>query len=395
MSAIRTRVGAAVAGSTLVALALAPAAHAGPAVAPTAPARDAAGFVAATLAAGGDHYVYPKKTDIDGGNTIDAILALDAARVGRAEAARATAYLAAHLGSYIGSGTESYAGATAKALLAVEAQGENPASFGGTDLVSTLLGLEKPTGRFSDRSTYGDYSTTIGQSLAVIGLTRAGAPLDAAAVTFLLDQKCPDGGFRSDPGATACTSDPDTTGFAAQALLAVSVPGVDTGAAARAALGYLAARQESSGGVASATGGVNANTTAVAAQAFAAGGRSAPLALAQRFLASLQYGCSSAPVLRGGIAVMAAKRTAPTATAPSDSDLRATPQATLALAGGTLATVTAAGASAAAPTMACSASPATSGADVRAPVALGIGLLLVVAAALTVGPLARRRGRGA
>ncbi len=38
----------------------------------------AADFVARTLAAGGDHYVYPNCTFFDGGNTIDAIIALSA-----------------------------------------------------------------------------------------------------------------------------------------------------------------------------------------------------------------------------------------------------------------------------------------------------------------------------
>ncbi|HYN67364.1 MAG TPA: hypothetical protein VES93_10785, partial [Ornithinibacter sp.] len=51
---------------------------------------------------------------------------------------------------------------------------------------------------------------------------------------------------------------------------------------------------------------------------------------------SLQYGCSSPVALRGGIAFSATTRSA---SSPSDSDLRATPQATLGLSGQSLLSV--------------------------------------------------------
>jgi hypothetical protein len=386
-------------------------------------AADAAAFVATTLAAGGDHYVYPGTTYLDGGNTIDAILALDEAGAGQDEAAAATAYLVAHLGDYVGSGGETYAGPTAKALLAVMAQGLDPHAVGGTDLLATLEGLQTPSGRFSDVSAYGDYSNTIGQALAIIALARSGAPVPAAAVDFLGAQQCPDGGFRIDPTAGDCASDPDATGFAVQSLLAVPVvPRLDTAASAGAGLDHLVAVQGADGGFTSASGGENANTTGVAAQAFAAAGRTAPLDRAQAFLAALQYDCSFPAAVRGGIAFTSAdhatRATAGSRATPDDGDLRATPQAALGLAGGSLASVSASGATAGAPAMTCavaagastsgtsapSTGPSTStavgdptslaytGAPPLGPALLGLGLVVVGAAAVGCSTLLRRRG---
>lgn len=380
-------------------------------------AENAAAFIAATLAAGGDHYVYPGTTYFDGGNTIDAILALDGAGVGQSEAAAATDYLAAHLGDYIGTGGETYAGPTAKALLAFVAQGWDPHQVGGTDLVSTLAGLETSSGRFSDHSAFGDYSNTIGQALAIIALARAGGTVSTQAVSFLLAQQCSDGGFRNDLAVQGCTSDPDATAFAVQALLTVASSTPPTAGAAAAGLDYLVARQGADGGIASAQSPENANTTGVAAQAFAAGGRASALSEAQGFIAGLQYDCTYQAPLRGGIAFTAADRAGTGTTTPADSDLRATPQAALGLAGGTLAwvsgvenspgttamvcaaptasTSTSPGATAqptVTPTVADAGSLAYTGAPVLTPVLLALALLGTGAALLVTGSLVRRRG---
>ncbi|GAA4407887.1 hypothetical protein GCM10023168_24460 [Fodinibacter luteus] len=291
----------------------------------------AADFVARTLAAGGDHYVYPGGTWFDGGNTIDGIIALAASGSGATQLGESLAYLGDNLASYTGSAGEAYAGPTAKALLGVVVAGGDPTAFAGRDLVAALTVLETADGRFSDDSTYGDYSNTIGQSLAVLALVRAGVTPSSASVDLLLAQQCADGGFRGDIGASGCTSDPDATAFAAQALVAV---GED--AAAGDALDWLAAAQAGDGSLESADGAANANTTGVAAQAFAAGGRDAQLADAQAFLVSLQYGCTAPAALRGGLAFSTATRST---TAVADSDLRATPQGTLGFAGQSLLSV--------------------------------------------------------
>ena len=375
-----------------------------------------------TLAAGDDHYVYPDSTYFDGGNTIDGIIALAGSGTGGTQASESLRYLEENLDVYVGSGSEAYAGPTAKALLAVVIAGGDPAGFGGVDLVTALEALEGE-GRFRDASAYGDYSNTIGQSLAVLALLRAGQAVSTASVDVLLDQQCADGGFRGALDGDTCVSDPDATAFAAQALVAAG-----STTAAAAALDWLAAAQAGDGSLESADGIPNANTTGVAAQAFAAGGRDAELGAAQAFLASLQYGCTAPVALRGGLAFSSSTRSTTTIT---DSDLRATPQATLGLSGESLLSATLAGAASATTGLECTGtssptpsttSPATSqpavtekptsgsgsggagtpsagaptgslaqtGSDLLLP--LGLGLVLVLVGGLAVWGTSRRRG---
>ncbi len=351
---------------------LAPAA---PLLAPGDPeALAAADFIARTLAEFGDHYVYPDASGgldpanyPDYGNTIDGILALAATGSQPAQLQATLEDLTAHVGDYTGAAWgELYVGSTAKSVIGLVAGGRDPRAVGGADLVADLRGLETAAGRFSDAAA-GDYTITITQALAVLALARAGEPVSSRSVQFLLDQQCADGGFRSDLGGTSCTTDPDATAFAAQALLAVSgalvcwgdVEGTRSGAAAgaAAALDLLASRQGADGSVASSDGIPNANTTAVSAQAFLAGGRPAAAASAARFLASLQYGAGAPPALAGGIAFSDATRST---TTPTDSDLRATSQSALALAGGSLLDVLAPGAEAPLPPEVCPAEPSWS-----------------------------------
>ncbi|GAB3448020.1 hypothetical protein GCM10027517_32560 [Phycicoccus ginsengisoli] len=338
------------------------AAPAGPATS-TDPTLVAAGFIDRELRAKGHHFAltfdgvdYP-----DYGVTLDAVLALDAAGAGQAEAAAATAYVADHLMDYISSTqydpTGLYAGATGKTLLAAVAQGVDPRSFGGVDLIATLTSLETPSGRFSDKSAFGDNSNLIGQSFDVLALRRAGVAVSPASVDILRANQCADGGFRLQFDKAPCSSDPDVTAFAVQALIATS--GTGDADAARG-LDYLAGVQLANGGVGGTgpTAGANANTTGLAGQAFLAGGRTAQARSAQAFLRGLQYGCTAPVALRGGIAYDAASKAG--ATAVTDQDRRSTTQAILALAGTPLSAVSAAGAVANAPALSCTAGPTTS-----------------------------------
>ncbi len=307
-------------------------AAAGPAAPQTGYAAD---FIARTLAAGGDHYEYPDFAAFDGGNTIDAMIGLAASGAGATQLAESLTYLEANVGGYMGADYDStYAGPTAKAVIGVLAAGGDPTAAGDLDLVAELQATEGAVepGRFSDLPVdcgfpTCDYSNTIGQALGVIALVRAGEPLSGASVDFLLDQQCADGGFRGNMDAATCVSDPDATGFAAQALVAADAPEADD------ALDWLADAQNPDGSLESDEGVANANTTGVAAQAFAAGARDTALADAQAFLGTLQYDCTAAAALRGGIAFSEADRSS---TAVEDSDLRATGQATVGLAGESL-----------------------------------------------------------
>jgi hypothetical protein len=333
----------------------------------------AAAFIARTLADGGDHYVYPGGTFFDGGNTIDAITALSAVGTQQAQSDASLTYLESHLGDYVGSFGEVYAGPLAKSLLAAVVTGADPRSFGGHDLVAELQALETTKGRFSDDSAYGDYSNTIGQSLAVLALARSGQALNAPSVQLLLDRQCADGGFSGDlAGGGTCTTDLDATAFATQALLVAADTllcgsddeglASDVAAAAQRGLDLLEDAQQASGGFVSQDGVVNANTTGVAAQAFTAGGRGAAADAATAFIKTLQYDDSSPEALRGGIAFSGTTRST---TTPTDSDLRATPQAALALAGGSLVDTLAPGVVGAAPGTTCP--PSATRAPVVAP----------------------------
>ncbi|MCS7475466.1 prenyltransferase/squalene oxidase repeat-containing protein [Umezawaea endophytica] len=257
----------------------------------------------------------------DQGLTVDAVFAFAAARSSDDHADRAVAWLARPeiTAGYVGSGGEAYAGAHAKLLLAAEVAGKNPASFGGVDLPAGLRGLLTPSGRFSDRSAFGDFSNAFTQSLALLALDRTPAGAPASAVDFLVGTQCPDGGFPLTFGATPCASDVDSTAMVAQALRATG-----RNADAREGLTWLVGVQATGGGFG--VGTPNANSTGLAAQALKSGGRFLAAAKARAFLRAVQVGCSGPVADRGAIAYDATGFDPLTAT-------RATAQGVLGLAG--------------------------------------------------------------
>ena len=317
------------------------------------------GFLADQLAASGDHVV----TTFDGtsypdyGLTADAVFALGALDAGREQAARSTAFLRSNVGAYIGTDGETYAGASGKLLTLAVTQGVSPTSFGGADLVARVQSTLTASGRFSDVSQWGDYSNTLGQSWALLGLERAGRSPAPAAVGFLRDQQCADGGFRLDlaPAGGACASDPDATSLAVQALVAVAGRG---DADVTEATAYLATRSGADGGVGGAgpTAAPNANSTGLAAAAFAAAGRDDLAQRTRSYLGGLYFGCDAPAPLRGAVAYDAAGRST---TEPTDQLRRSTAQAALGLSGQSYVTVTAAGDAAGPVALDCS--PAGSG----------------------------------
>lgn len=294
-----------------------------------AAARLAGDFLARELAAapGGilQSFGYP-----DVGLTIDAILALDTAGVGQDSAAAATSAVAGSLGSYLGPdfGDELYAGATAKALLLAIAQGQDPTTFGGFDLPTLLDGREQQDGRYTDLSQWGDYSNTIGQSLAIIALGRFDGTYSGAAVDFLLAQQCEDGGFRIDPDAEDCVSDVDASAFAVQALILALGPEDPQNVQA---LDYLAALAVADSTVSRAATLQNANSAGLVAQALFLGGRIDEAVSLMTFLMDLQLLCDAGEAVQGAIAFDQAaydeRLGQGAAAASTDQDRRATAQA--------------------------------------------------------------------
>jgi hypothetical protein len=142
-------------------------------------------------------------------------------------------------------------------------------------------------GRFEDTGR-SDFSNTIGQAYGVIGLSRSGG-VRAAAVRFLLKQRCAAGYFRLDmTAATTCSDDSspadvDATAVAVQALSAGDRVIERSG-------NWLARAQRHSGGFGGgvSTGVTNTNSTGLAAQALSLTGHSAAVRQASQYVANMQ-----------------------------------------------------------------------------------------------------------
>lgn len=243
----------------------------------------------------GDHVTGSFGPDL--GQTSDVALGLAATKGQGATLAKVLTYLDTHAAAYVHGDPSSgekvganYAGSTGKLALVAKTAGKNPSSFGGLDLISELRGLMDSKGRFRDDSKFGDYSNPLGQAFAILALQRGtpeGAP--QAAIDYLVIAQCTDGGFPdafSKVGAT-CSSSPDATGLALQALVATG-----GGCPATKARSWLKAHQRADGSFASnavdpskpAAG--NVNSTAYAAQGLSAAGESTSTIVS--YLASVQ-----------------------------------------------------------------------------------------------------------
>ena len=204
----------------------------------------------------------------DYGLTADTALALKAIGGPRATVRQIRGALSRHVDSWTTGadfGTDDvYAGSVAKAVVLAEATSGDPRAFGGVNLVTRLqrrVSNVAPTvGRIQDKSGYGDYANTIGQSFAARGLTVAGASKAGAATTFLLEQQCAAGFFRlnfaapadatqgCDAGtATASAPDTDVTALAVLNLQAFPKKSPAVRAAITDAVGWLKRHQKRDG----------------------------------------------------------------------------------------------------------------------------------------------------
>lgn len=335
-----------------------------PAAAADAP-DDSVAYLAAQIEAGDGRLTTESggQTFDDLGLTIDAVLGMSAVGSGGDASSSATDYLVDNGSGYFGSGDEVYSAATAKMLTFASVRGLDPTDIGGVDLVEQLQSLEQGNGQFADRSEYGDYSNTLGQSFGLIGLERAGVNPSTTSVDALLDEQCEDGGFTLEFTGD-CVSDPDATSTAIQALDTVG----DNDAAVQDGADYLESRQEDGGGVGggSTTEAANTNSTGLAAVAFRLAGRDAAHADALGYIESLTFGCAT-PDLAGGIAYNESDFDTATAegddAAPDGTITRSTAQALLGLTEESYATVSADGQTAAAPGVDCEAPAPGDGSD--------------------------------
>lgn len=291
------------------------------------PAAAAAGWLARQLTGPKhDHYVvkFGGSTYVDDGLTADGVLAMDAAHVAQAAAQRMTTRLEKDASTYAGTAPNYYPGNLAKLMLVAEAQHVALHDFGGINLVAALTGEEDSNGLYDDPDAQNGYDSPLTQALAIIALSHTGSRADAPdkrAIRWLVGQQCGDGGFATATATTpaATCTDVDTTAYAAQALLTAGSP------AATSALRWLRKHRNTDGGFGLQPNGKplsNANSTAVAVQALLESGGTARSPL--RWLTHHQVGCTGKRARRGAIRYSTGFDHA--------TALRATSQATQALA---------------------------------------------------------------
>jgi hypothetical protein len=275
-----------------------------PAPALTAPADNALDWLGGELSDNG--FGMPASFDpsvTDWGLTADAVLALAAGGKGTSSTAAATTdNVLANVGSYatgadFGSPNDRYAGALGKALLLALVQDRGTTHDGlnlEVELRARMVASGAQAGRLSDQSDFGDFSNGLGQALGVMALERTASGVPAAAVSFLISQQCPAGGFRLDySSGDACTSnasiDTDATSFAVQALLAAPAS-TAVSTAATNGVTWLLDKQAGNGSFAGSgpTAVANANSTGLAAAALRAAGRFAAANEAATFVESLR-----------------------------------------------------------------------------------------------------------
>jgi hypothetical protein len=191
--------------------------------------------VAYALGIVGEDVDGPKWTTAAGKDTLDALVALNAAGYAKADPGQA-----------------------GKVARAVALAGANPRSFAGTNLVTTIQGFYDPaTGLYHP-------SFLFRHSLAVEGLLRSGESVPPAAYDALLASQLPDGGWFWSKNGTI--SDVDTSGRVLQVLS--DYAGVKAPATYARTVDYLAAGQLAVGGwntgYEGASAPANANSTALA-----------------------------------------------------------------------------------------------------------------------------------
>lgn len=259
------------------------------------------------------------------GVTADAGVALAQVPGHQADVDAITAALDANAGSWITYSFEvngavyegQVAGSTAKLAAYANTVGEDPAAFGGHDLISELESFVAPSGRIADVATidgdpdiHGDFANVIGQSFAARALTDAGSAKAAAAVDFLLAQQCAAGWFRqdftrpednddpfdsppaTDGGCSAANDAPnvDATALAVIQLQPLAAGDTDIAAAVADAVAWLVAQQADNGSLRLGDIPPNANSTGVAGTAFQLAGEHEAAEKAATWLRSLQFG---------------------------------------------------------------------------------------------------------
>jgi hypothetical protein len=222
--------------------------------------------------------------------TVQVVLALAAADFDPSGAARrGLGFLESNVDRYVTVSGSDGPGQLALLMLDAEALGANPRSFGGTDLVTRLLATEQTSGidagLFGTKAQLGHFSAGgYQQGLALAALAGAGIHAGDAAIRWLANEQCPDGGWTSpEKASNACNGTPskqagpdtNSTALAIEGLAAQQALGATTAAKARA---FLVAAQDHDAGwsyypnTATTPGKTDPDSTALVIQALEATG---------------------------------------------------------------------------------------------------------------------------
>jgi hypothetical protein len=228
-----------------------------------------------------DGLVHNDQFDFDDiGLTVDVLLGYQELKVRPALRNRILDAVEPQVGSYVGTGQESYAAQLGKLLTVVQQGGVRPAQYGTGKYLKRLKDRirvkGKQAGRAVDRSEYGNFTKTIGQSYVVQAFALAGRGKYLRPTTrFLLKQQCAAGFFRegvvssdftcqSGRGKGQSAPSVDATAIAVMGLVAARRAGVKgLGDDIRDARNWLGKKQRPSGAFVG-NGVANTNTTGLA-----------------------------------------------------------------------------------------------------------------------------------
>ncbi|MBV9831784.1 MAG: hypothetical protein JOZ82_09305 [Marmoricola sp.] len=177
--------------------------------------------------------------------------------------------------------TTTYAGQVAKLMVLVQRAGGTPTSYGGHDLKTQLEGTVASgapiAGRIQDQNNgFGD-ANVLGQAYAARALADASSGKASSVLSFLLEQQCPNGGFRltfnSDKTAAgqSCT-DNSQAQIDATSVALIEMRGLSgTSTAVADAESFLLGKQHSDGAWGGDPGGSAENSNATGLAAWALG----------------------------------------------------------------------------------------------------------------------------
>jgi LPXTG-motif cell wall-anchored protein len=276
---------------------------------PTTDAEDAAAWIARQVNASG---FIPQAANPANPNlsvSAQAVTALAAAGVGRAQVAALLAYLGNHIDDFVAQPGGDDPGALAYLILAAQAGGDDPTSFGPshTNLVTRLVAGQQASGLFGAADA--TFDGAFRQGLALLALHAAGVA-SASGVSWLEDQQCADGAWtslRADLAVPCPAVDPSTFAGPDTNSTALATLGLHAqGAAAPASEGVTAldAARNAGGGwgfLARDDQATDANSTGLVLEALRTvnGVADGPGLTA---LLALQVGCAGVAADRGGIA---------------------------------------------------------------------------------------------